>query len=66
MSVSEGTYSTQCSVLQVDGKAQLLIERIISDAFPRHGFLGEENVAPGQAAASAALRDVKDSEWLCA
>lgn len=40
---------------EVDGACQKVIEAHVSEAFPEHGFLGEESVAAGQAASSAAL-----------
>ena len=49
----------------MDGVAQRAIEALVSDAFPDHDILGEETVAPGQAAAAAALGDILgSSDWL--
>lgn len=44
-----------------------LIQQAVSDAFPSHGFLGEESVEAGAKASAAALNaamDASGSEWL--
>jgi len=51
----------------VDGEVELLLKERILGAFPDHGILGEESVAPGSAAAAAALDAALEegsSDWL--
>ena len=45
-------------VTVVDKKCQELIEEHIQTTFPSHDFLGEEDVAPGSEASTAALENV--------
>eukprot|EP00308_Calcidiscus_leptoporus_P024883 CAMPEP_0119398502 /NCGR_PEP_ID=MMETSP1334-20130426/140878_1 /TAXON_ID=127549 /ORGANISM="Calcidiscus leptoporus, Strain RCC1130" /LENGTH=328 /DNA_ID=CAMNT_0007422367 /DNA_START=37 /DNA_END=1023 /DNA_ORIENTATION=- len=49
---------------EVDGECQAVIERIVRSRHPTHRFLGEEQVAPGAAAAAAALGELADAAWL--
>lgn len=48
-------------VTAVDAECQLIVESKIHEAFPSHGLLGEESVAPGIDAAMAALRVQQDA-----
>ena len=48
----------------VDGECQQAVASIVSAAFPDHSFLGEESVAPGDAASADALGSVIADEWL--
>ena len=48
----------------VDKQCQEMVEKAISTAFPTHAFLGEEDVAPGSAASSAALEKALQEDWL--
>ena len=51
---------------EVDGEVQRIIESAVTEAFPDHGFLGEESVPPGMEASSAALDDILATgpDWL--
>lgn len=51
---------------EVDGEVQRIIERHVAEAFPTHGFLGEESVAAGKDASADALRELLNSGpgWL--
>lgn len=51
-------------VTVVDKQCQDLVFATISKTFPRHDFLGEENVAPGSEASARALNDMRSKEWL--
>lgn len=51
-------------VTECDTNAQVAIMQIILDSFPSHKFLGEEDVAPGRAAATKAIDDKIDEEHL--
>lgn len=51
----------------VDVEVEKIIQAAVTEAFPAHGFLGEESVASGAKASSAAIAaamDNTDSEWL--
>ncbi|MEK4508726.1 inositol monophosphatase family protein [Paenibacillus sp. FSL K6-2524] len=56
--------SAQDLVTDVDKGAELMIRKLILTHFPDHDILGEEDVAPGAAAAVKALSEVRDSEYL--
>jgi len=51
---------------EVDGEVQRIIERHVAEAFPMHGFLGEESVAAGKDASADALRELLNTGpgWL--
>lgn len=51
-------------VTEVDKHCQSVIEKAIADNFPSHKVLGEESVAAGAAASTAAIDALADSEWL--
>jgi myo-inositol-1(or 4)-monophosphatase len=49
----------------IDPLCEKTIRAIVSDTFPDHDFLGEEDVDPGKQASTAALEaKLDDSEWL--
>lgn len=48
----------------VDAECQEAVFSVISNAHPTHTFLGEEDVAAGNAASDAALAGVLRDEWL--
>jgi len=62
--VIETKLNTMDLLTEVDGKCQNIIENIILGAYPEHGFLGEESVAPGADASQIALQEARDNEWL--
>lgn len=65
--LSSGTKSKINSrdiVTECDTNAQVAIIQIIKDKFPSHKFLGEEDVAPGRAAATAAINEKVEEEHL--
>ena len=65
--LSSGTKSKIGSrdiVTECDTNAQVAIIQIIKDKFPSHKFLGEEDVAPGRAAATAAINEKVSEEHL--
>ena len=51
---------------EVDPEVQRIIESSVADAFPTHGFLGEESVPGGWEAGSAAIARLLDTgpDWL--
>lgn len=51
---------------EVDGEVQSIIETRVAQAFPTHGFLGEESVAAGKDASADALRNILQAgtDWL--
>ncbi|WP_314587332.1 inositol monophosphatase family protein [Paenibacillus terrigena] len=51
-------------VTEVDKGAEKLIRRLIMTHFPDHSFLGEESTGVGAAAATSALNEVKQSDYL--
>ncbi|KAL8000019.1 putative inositol monophosphatase [Plasmopara halstedii] len=51
-------------VTVVDKQCQDLVFAIISENFPSHEFLGEEDIAPGSEASARALSDMESKEWL--
>lgn len=51
-------------VTAVDQRCEDIVRAHIARHFPDHAILGEEGVAPGAVAATAALEAVIDSEWL--
>jgi Inositol monophosphatase family len=65
--LSSGTMSKIGSrdlVTECDTNAQVAIIRVIKDKFPTHKFLGEEDVAPGRAAAARAIDEKINEEHL--
>ncbi|MEK8131111.1 inositol monophosphatase family protein [Paenibacillus filicis] len=57
-------FSSHDLVTEVDKGAEKMIRKLIHTHFPTHAILGEEGVAPGPKAASAALSQVRDEEYL--
>lgn len=57
-------YSMHDLVTEVDKGAERMIRNLIATHFPTHSFLGEEGVEPGPEAASQAIREAADSEYL--
>ena len=53
---------------EVDDEVQVMISDAVRAAFPDHGFIGEESIAPGAAASSAALAELLATgpDWLWA
>jgi Inositol monophosphatase family len=51
-------------VTHCDINAQTIIKKMISDAYPTHKFLGEEDVAPGREAATKEINEKIDEEHL--
>ncbi|TDH66948.1 hypothetical protein CCR75_005959 [Bremia lactucae] len=51
-------------VTVVDKQCQDIVFATISQTYPSHDFLGEENVAPGSEASTRALDDMMSKEWL--
>lgn len=52
-------------VTEVDGRVQRVIADAVRASFPDHGFLGEEDVAPGSEAAAEATKEALSSDdWL--
>ena len=51
-------------VTEFDTQAQEIIRQTILEAFPDHNFLGEEDVAAGRDASTAAAKSVEDAEHL--
>ncbi|CAN0004548.1 unnamed protein product [Discosporangium mesarthrocarpum] len=70
--VLETKVNTKDLLTEVDSECQRQIESVLSNAFPDHVLLGEEDVPPGSAAASEALGLAlreggiagKKSDWL--
>lgn len=57
-------YSMHDLVTEVDKGSERMIRNLIATHFPTHSFLGEEGVEPGPEAASKAIREMVDSEYL--
>ena len=51
-------------VTYCDINAQAIIMKTVSDFYPTHKFLGEEDVAPGREAATKAINEKIDEEHL--
>lgn len=51
-------------VTYCDINAQTIIKKMISDVYPTHKFLGEEDVAPGREAATKEINEKIDEEHL--
>jgi len=57
--------TNQDLLTQIDPECQAIITDIVTEAFPDHAFLGEEDVAPGPDASRAALQAaLKKSDWV--
>ncbi|AIQ33708.1 MULTISPECIES: inositol monophosphatase family protein [Paenibacillus] len=56
--------SAQDLVTEVDKGVEQMIRRLILTHFPDHAILGEEGVSPGAAAATAALEEAREHEYL--
>jgi 3'-phosphoadenosine 5'-phosphosulfate (PAPS) 3'-phosphatase len=51
--------------VEVDGRCQELIRSEVTQAFPDHHFLGEEDVPPGAAEAAAAIdAGLSKADWV--
>lgn len=57
-------YSAHDLVTEVDKGSERMIRKLIATHFPHHAFLGEEGVEPGPEAASKAIAEVQDAEYL--
>lgn len=57
-------YSMHDIVTEVDKGAERMIRNLISTHFPTHSFLGEEGVEAGPEAASKAISEAIDAEYL--
>jgi len=56
--------SAQDLVTEVDKGVEQMIRRLVLTHYPDHTFLGEEGVEPGAAAASAAVEEVRENEYI--
>lgn len=56
--------SAQDLVTEVDKGVEQMIRRLILTHFPDHAILGEEGVSPGAEAATAALEEAREHEYL--
>ncbi|WP_379127662.1 inositol monophosphatase family protein [Paenibacillus sp. sgz500958] len=56
--------SAQDLVTEVDKGVEQMIRRLVLTHYPDHTFLGEEGVEPGAAAATAALEEAREKEFV--
>ncbi len=63
----ETKFNIKDVVTEHDKQAQEIVQLIVSEDYPHHSFLGEEDVAAGGAASAAALTKALDAQylWIC-